>query len=58
MLKAGAPLHPESLMAYALEQAHVVSNTTLEAWFTTVRKDGTSIAPDPQIVDIVDMLRQ
>lgn len=56
MLKDGAPLHPESLMAEALKRGNVISETCLGAWFSTVRKDGSSIPPDPQVVDIVDYM--
>lgn len=57
MLKDGAPLHPESLMLEALEREHVVCSPTLNAFFTTVRKDGSTIPPDPTIGDIVDFTR-
>lgn len=56
MLKAGCPLHPESLMAYSLESQGCVSRQTLRAWFTTVRKNGERINPDPQWPDVVDFL--
>ena len=56
LLELGCPLHPESLMAASLEQQKIASRTTLQAWFTTLRKDGKTIAPDPLIVDIADFM--
>jgi hypothetical protein len=57
MLKAGAPLHPETLILESMERGHMLSTATLSAWFTTVRKDGTVIGPDPQTPDIIDYVR-
>lgn len=57
MLKAGAPLHPESLMAESLRLGDIVSETTLAAVFTTVRRDGSIVPPDPTVTDIVDYNR-
>lgn len=55
LLDMGAPLHPESLMAAAMETKQMYCQATLRAWFTTVRKDGTVIEPDPQPQDLADM---
>ena len=57
MLSEGAPLHPESLLAESLWSGGFQVQP-LQAWFSTVRKNGTAIPPDPQAVDIVDMLYQ
>lgn len=55
MLKAGAPLHPESLIEESLLGSGCVNQQLLRAVFTTLRKDGTKIAPDPNILDLADI---
>lgn len=54
MLAAGAPLHPETLIAESLQSFFV---RPLVAEFNSLRMDGTMTPFDPTVIDIADYAR-
>lgn len=53
---AGAPIHPESMLAASLRSNGVTAHCTLPTAFSIVRKNGELILPDPSFADIADLL--
>lgn len=52
LVKAGAPLHPETLVKAAVEAAGCVIEPTLETEFSTIRADGQTRPPEIHPRDI------
>lgn len=56
LLANGCPLHPESIVCAALEDAGITIRRTLRAEFSARRKDGTLVFPRPQAGEMLDYL--
>lgn len=52
MISEGAPLHPETLVAYAMERRGIVHYQTLRAEFSTLRMNGEARAAEISGIDI------
>lgn len=52
MIAEGAPLHPETLIYYAMKRAGIIVNDTLDAEFSTLRKNGEMRPPEILASDI------
>ena len=53
--KHGYPIHPESMLYFGLRARSIILCPMLPTTFSTIRKDGSHILPDPTLADIADL---